>query len=75
MPQEWVLVMVTGMSSSPDSSIQIVPVISPLPLSDQKPAAQGTFSPVLPRGRMAVTPVRTGPVPTTSGPSPRISVE
>src|SRR5690349_1704077 len=29
---------------------------------------------VLPRGKIAVTPVRTGPLPTTSAPSPAMSV-
>src|SRR5918995_4759869 len=35
----------------------------------------GTLAAVRPRGKMAVTPVLTGPVPRTSLPSPLISVE
>ena len=75
MPQEWVLVIVIGLSHAPHSSIQSSPVISPLALSAWLPAATGTPAPDLPRGRMAVTPVRTGPWPTTRGPSPSIKVE
>ncbi len=63
-----------GVESAPTSSIHVVPVISPLPLSEYQPAAHGTPTPSRPRGRIAVTPVRTGPAPTTSGPSPEISV-
>ena len=74
-PQEWVLVMVIGPSHWPDSSTQMVPVISPLPLSENVPAKTGVATPEWPRGRIAVTPVRTGPWPTTSGPSPPMMVE
>ena len=52
-----------GVVSRPDSSIHAVPVISPLPLSEKYPAKTGDESP-LPRGRIAVTPVRIGPRPT-----------
>ncbi len=55
----------------PASSIHRKPVISPLPLRLWQPAKTGVASPALPRGRIAVTPVRTGPSPTTKGPSPR----
>ena len=72
-PTLWVLVMKTGPSRNPASSIQVVPVISPLPLSENHPAITGSPD-VLPRGRIAVTPVRTGPSPTLSAPSPRMSV-
>ena len=74
MPTACVFVIVTGSESAPASSIQTVPVISPLPLSEKKPAAQGVPGSARPRGWIAVTPVRTGPRPTTSGPSPEISV-
>src|SRR6185312_9183110 len=50
-----------------------MPVISPLPFWEKKPAKTGSLK-FFPRGRMAVTPVRTGPLPTTSLPSPEISV-
>ncbi len=63
----------TGPSSKPDSSIQVVPVISPLPLSANQPANTGSAD-ALPRGRTAVTPVRTGPVPTFNSPSPLMIV-
>ena len=72
-PTLCVLVIMTGPSRKPDSSIQVVPVISPLPLSENQPANTGSVD-VVPRGKMAVTPVRTGPVPTSSLPSPEISV-
>ena len=66
--------MVTGASIRPDCSIQVVPVISPLPLSENQPA-KTVSPPALPRGKIAVTPVRTGPVPTCSAPSPMMIVE
>jgi len=47
----------TGPASMPDSASQVVPVISPQPLSVCH--APKTGSQLLPRGRMAVTPVRT----------------
>src|SRR5580704_11879860 len=62
-----------GPSRNPDSSIQVVPVISPLPFCENHPAKTGELS-RRPRGRIAVTPVRTGPSPTTSFPSPRMIV-
>ena len=68
-----VLVIMTGPQRNPDSSSQCVPVISPLPLSVLKAAKTGSGS-SFPRGRTAVTPVRTGPLPRTSGPSPSMSV-
>jgi hypothetical protein len=72
-PTLCVLVMSTGPSRKPPSSIQVVPVISPLPLSENQAAKTGSEL-RFPRGRMAVTPVRTGPVPTRSRPAPEISV-
>src|SRR5262245_20843081 len=73
VPTLAVLVSITGPSRNPDSSTQVVPVISPFPLSENQPAKVGSLDP-LPRGRMAVTPVRTGPTPTSSFPSPETSV-
>src|SRR5512144_35057 len=72
-PTEWVLVIITGPARNPDSSSQVVPVISPLPFRVNQPAMTG--SPLAaPRGKIAVTPVRTGPCPTTSFPLPDTSV-
>src|SRR4029077_9565461 len=73
-PTLWVLVIITGPSRKPDSSTQVVPVISPFPLSDHQPANTGLDMVSFPRGRIAVTPVRTGPLPIRSFPSPEISV-
>src|SRR5512146_776254 len=72
-PTLWVLVIITGPSRKPDSSTQVVPVISPLPFSVNQAAKTGSLL-SRPRGRTAVTPVRTGPTPTLSGPSPEIRV-
>src|SRR3954454_13309122 len=65
--------MNTGPSRNPASSIHVVPVISPLPFIENQPANTGSFDP-FPRGRTAVTPVRTGPAPAFNGPSPASSV-
>src|SRR6476620_474041 len=72
-PTLCVLVIMTGPSRNPESSTQCVPVISPLPFRLKIPAKTGS-SEFLPRGRIAVTPVLTGPIPTFSLPSPEISV-
>src|SRR5881398_2904024 len=72
-PTECVLVITTGPARNPDSSTQVVPVISPLPFIVNHAANTGSSEP-LPRGNTAVTPVRTGPLPTTSLPLPAISV-
>src|SRR5260221_5341174 len=73
MPTLCVLVIITGPARNPDSSSQVVPVISPLPLSVNQPPKTG--SPLAaPRGKIAVTPVRTGPWPTTSLPCPAMIV-
>jgi len=53
-----VFVIITGPQRNPDSSSQCVPVISPLPLNEKCPAHTGVARGCLPRGRMAVTPVR-----------------
>jgi hypothetical protein len=63
--------MNTGPSRKPDSFTHVVPVISPLPFIANQPAITGSLD-AFPRGRMAVTPVRTGPFPTSSAPSPLI---
>src|SRR5271169_2716057 len=63
-PTLWVLVIITGPSRNPDSSTHVVPVISPLPFSEHQPANTRFAIESLPRGRTAVTPVRTGPLPT-----------
>ena len=73
VPTLWVFVMNTPPSRNPDSFTQVVPVISPLPFSENHPAITGSFD-RFPRGRIAVTPVRTGPLPATRGPSPSMSV-
>ena len=72
-PTLCVLVIATGPSSSPLSCTQVVPVISPLPFSVNQAANTGSGL-ALPRGCTTVTPVRTGPCPTTSLPLPEISV-
>src|SRR5690349_2174321 len=72
-PTECVLVIITGPHKKPDSSTHVVPVISPLPFIVNQPAKTGS-SELLPRGNTAVTPVRTGPLPTTSFPLPVMSV-
>src|SRR6202451_2200867 len=73
-PTLCVFVIITGPSKNPDSSTQVVPVISPFPFSDHQPANTELFIDSLPRGKTAVTPVRTGPFPTSSLPSPEIRV-
>src|SRR5271156_2685490 len=72
-PTLCVLVIITGPARNPDSSTQVVPVISPFPFSANHPANTGSTE-FFPRGKIAVTPVRTGPVPTTNFPSPEIKV-
>src|SRR5689334_6960813 len=68
-----VLVSAIGYSKNPDSLTQASPVISPVPLSTNDPAA--TFlCHTSSRGMTTVTPVRTGPWPGLSGPSPEIRV-
>src|SRR5258706_8222831 len=73
-PTLCVFVIITGPSRKPDSSTQVVPVISPLPFSDHQPAKTELVIESFPRGRTAVTPVRTGPLPTCNFPSPEMSV-
>src|SRR5215472_18340010 len=73
-PTLWVLVMSTGPSRNPDSSTHVVPVISPLPFCAYHPANEKRCIEAAPRGSTAVTPVRTGPLPTTSLPLPEMSV-
>src|SRR6185503_5973421 len=59
----------------PASRIHSRPVSSPFPLRRWLPAYSGSVQMSPSCGTIIVTPVRTGPCPTTSGPSPRISVE
>jgi hypothetical protein len=75
MPTLCVLVIITGPSRKPDSSSHVVPVISPLPFCEYQPPNDGLAIESRPRGRTAVTPVRTGPWPTRSDPSPDTMVE
>src|SRR5579872_3858679 len=63
----------TGPLRNPESSTQVVPVISPLPFRVNQAAKTASLL-ALPRGWIAVTPVRTGPLPISSLPSPEISV-
>src|SRR5712672_1445882 len=72
-PTLCVWVIITGPARNPDSSSQVVPVISPLPFNVNQPPKTGSPF-VAPRGKTAVTPVRTGPCPTTSFPWPAIIV-
>lgn len=82
IPQVWmaltasatlkVLVSTMGLWRYPDSSIQMTPVNSPQPFRLYQAAKTGRISP--PQGKIAVTPVRTGPAPTCSFPFPEISV-
>src|SRR5262249_1720839 len=58
VPTLCVLVMNTGPSRNPPSFTHVVPVISPFPFSENHPAMTGSVD-ALPRGRIAVTPVRT----------------
>ncbi len=71
-PTEYVPVIITGPPSTPPSITHGAPVISPKPLPANHPANTGAQ--VLPFGRIAVTPVRTGPLPGTSGPLPSMMV-
>src|SRR6478672_4244550 len=72
-PTLCVFVIITGPSRNPESSTQCVPVISPLPFRLNHPAKTASRE-SFPRGRIAVTPVLTGPTPTFKAPSPEIKV-
>src|ERR1035437_3404222 len=72
-PTLWVLVIMTGPLRKPESSTQVVPVISPLPLRVNQAAKTASLL-AFPRGWMAVTPVGIGPLPISSLPSPEMSV-
>jgi hypothetical protein len=61
-----------GVSRNPDSVIQVVPVISPLPFREYQLAKTGLL--FRPRGKIAVTPVRTGPFPRIFFPCPEMMV-
>src|ERR1700680_2679212 len=62
-PTLCVLVIITGPSRNPDSSIHVVPVISPLPFRENQAAKTGFDWESRPLGSIAVTPVRIGPLP------------
>src|SRR6202158_906160 len=70
-----VLVSRIGVSMSPHSMTWVSPETSPAPLSTKPPPVIRSMKMFPWSGRMAVTPVRTGPVPGLSGPSPRMIVE
>src|SRR6185295_14020075 len=74
LPTSFVLVMPIAPVSSPDSRIHSRPVSSPLPFSVAVPAKIGSNHTSPSCGTITVTPVRTGPLPTTSEPSPETSV-
>ena len=63
-----------GDSSSPYSSTCDRPVISPAPLRTPMAAGTGAANAERSCGWMAVTPVRAGPLPTRSAPSPWMTV-
>src|SRR5260370_28683717 len=70
-----VLVSRIGVSMSPHSITWVIPDTSPAPLSTNPPPVIRSMKMFPWSGRMAVTPVRTGPVPGLSRPSPRMIVE
>jgi hypothetical protein len=57
-PTLCVFVIITGPSRTPDSSSHVVPVISPLPFSENQPPNTGSRLALL-RGNIAVTRYRT----------------
>src|SRR5260370_8634113 len=63
----------TGPWRKPESSHQCAPVISPFPFRLNQPGKTASLD-SFPRGRIAVTPVRTGPPPTFNPLSPEMSV-
>src|SRR5216684_3999128 len=69
-----VLVSRIGVSMSPHSMTWVIPETSPAPLSTNPPPVIRSMKMFPWSGRMAVTPVRTGPIPGLSGPSPRMIV-
>ena len=73
-PTLWVFVMPMTPPSIPDSRTHSSPVSSPLPLRRWQPAKTGSVQTSSECGTTTVTPVRTGPWPTTRGPSPGMSV-
>ena len=73
-PTECVFVMQIGVVKKPDSRIHSRPVISPFPLSRCVPAKSGCADFSTDCGKIAVTPVRTGPLPRTNAPSPEMIV-
>ena len=72
-PTDMVLVSRIGVSSSPHSCIWVSPDSSPAPFRTNEPAIVRSKKMLL-VGTMQVTPVRTGPLPDSSLPSPAMSV-
>ncbi|GAO04438.1 hypothetical protein PSR1_03332 [Anaeromyxobacter sp. PSR-1] len=64
-----------GVSTSPHSRSWVIPETSPAPFSTKPPPTTRSSNTLVGLGRIAVTPVRTGPLPTRSGPAPRVTVE
>jgi hypothetical protein len=73
-PTECVFVRPIGVVSRPLSRTHSRPVNSPLPLRVAVPAVTGVARACPGTGLMTVTPVRPGPMPISSGPSPSTSV-
>ena len=69
LPTAIVLVSRIGVSSRPHSVTWVRPDTSPAPLSTKLPASIRSLN-TSGSGTIAVTPVRTGPLPTSSLPSP-----
>ena len=69
-----VFVRKMGVSMSPHSMSWVIPDTSPAPFRMKPPPTTRCSKMLRSLGRMAVTPVRTGPLPTTSCPDPEISV-
>ena len=72
-PTAIVLVSRIGVSRRPHSTTWVRPETSPAPLRTKLPAST-RFRNTSALGRIAVTPVRTGPLPTSSIPSPEMMV-
>ena len=70
-----VLVRKMGVSTKPHSMSCVMPLTSPAPFSTNPPPMSRCSKTFCSLGRMAVTPVRTGPFPRRSGPAPRMMVE
>jgi hypothetical protein len=69
-PTLWVFVIAIGVVRTPASRTHSSPVMSPFPLRRWQPANSGLSRTSSARGRITVTPVRTGPCPRFRGPCP-----